>query len=443
MFPFLIPVAIVVAIVVLLVLRLDKRDVATRGKASSVTVRGKSAVNVDVNADRVAEKVRPFVATPEVPREPAPTSQELSVKRSSDSVGTVVAGPENDLGDAEVPLVSHDIPVEPVADIRGQFSQYCIGNSGRSRSRIVPKLDLMYLDVPDTVLDGAVISNSEDIPRFTLRAASVRGLSHRHYGTVRQDSYGYVITEDQKFLVLAVADGVSAGKRSHQAAQIATLRIPKAVGRALGNTDPREIDWNTLIADSAVKVMMDGVDQLVQSGRITQEEFGLADVSDEDFLEMVKSPRLVGQLMATTVAIAIVALDPDDDGSHDVWFTRIGDTSGWIVAKTSDGKHSWESLGDVKNEGETIAESATVALPFLPAEPLVALHRKLVDGELLVLVTDGIGDPLGGGTGLAGDAFGNWWSTPPNPIEFAAQVDFDRVTFDDDRTAIALWPIGG
>jgi hypothetical protein len=329
---------------------------------------------------------------------------------------------------------------EPPA-CQGAFSQYAVGDPGRTRSRIVPKLDLAFLDVPDSVLDGAVILDTEQIPRFDLRAASVRGLSHRHYGVVRQDSYGIELSVDGKFLILAVADGVSAGKLSHKAAEIATTKIPDAIKKALVSQQPSEIEWNQLVHDSAVLWMQGWIAHEVELGRLTQQDFGLEDLEEPEFLETLRSPRVIGGLMASTVALAIVDLTMDDTGAHDVWFTRIGDTSGWIISTDTEGKHHWESLGDVKNEGEAIAESATVALPFLPKEPLEAIYRKLKVNERLVLMTDGIGDPLGSGTGLTGDAFGTWWVTAPSTLEFAAQVDFDRVTFDDDRTAIAIWPI--
>ena len=54
-------------------------------------------------------------------------------------------------------------------------------------------------------------------------------------------------------------------------------------------------------------------------------------------------------------------------------------------------------------------------------------------------MTDGIADCLGGG-GLAADTMRGWWATPPQPVEFAAQVDFASAGFDDDRTLIGIWP---
>jgi hypothetical protein len=61
---------------------------------------------------------------------------------------------------------------------------------------------------------------------------------------------------------------------------------------------------------------------------------------------------------------------------------------------------------------------------------------------VLLIATDGIGDPLGTGQGGVGNLFREVLTkpTPPSLIEFAHAVDFSRETFDDDRTLVAVWP---
>jgi len=63
-------------------------------------------------------------------------------------------------------------------------------------------------------------------------------------------------------------------------------------------------------------------------------------------------------------------------------------------------------------------------------------------GQVLLLGTDGIGDPLGSGYGGVGNLFRELFAgpEPPSIIEFAHAVDFSRETFDDDRTLVAVMP---
>ena len=61
--------------------------------------------------------------------------------------------------------------------------------------------------------------------------------------------------------------------------------------------------------------------------------------------------------------------------------------------------------------------------------------------DVLVLMTDGIGDPLRDGAGQVGRLpGGHVGDARRSPLEFAAQVDFTRKSHDDDRTAVAVWP---
>jgi hypothetical protein len=88
-----------------------------------------------------------------------------------------------------------------------------------------------------------------------------------------------------------------------------------------------------------------------------------------------------------------------------------------------------------------IASSAVVGLPRVPTEvtPVVA---DVKGDDVLLVATDGIGDPLGTGQGGVGNLFRDVLTKayPPSLIEFAHAVDFSRETFDDDRTLVAVWP---
>ena len=88
-----------------------------------------------------------------------------------------------------------------------------------------------------------------------------------------------------------------------------------------------------------------------------------------------------------------------------------------------------------------VASSAVVGLPRLPAET-IPMIVDIADDDVLLIATDGIGDPLGSGQGGVGNLFRDVLTRPsaPSLIEFAHAVDFSRETFDDDRTLVAVWP---
>lgn len=140
--------------------------------------------------------------------------------------------------------------------------------------------------------------------------------------------------------------------------------------------------------------------------------------------------------LAATALFAVVELRADTT-ERTAHLLALGDTSAWVLRAGT----SWEALQPIKNDGAVLATSATSAVPLISAEIGPPMRTTIRPDDALVLVTDGIGDPLGDGTGDVGAFLASMWGAPPSALEFAAQVGFARKTFDDDRTAVALWPL--
>jgi hypothetical protein len=56
-------------------------------------------------------------------------------------------------------------------------------------------------------------------------------------------------------------------------------------------------------------------------------------------------------------------------------------------------------------------------------------------------MTDGVGNPLAWSAEVR-DTLARWWTRPPDPLGFAAQVGFARKSHIDDRTVVGIWPDG-
>lgn len=313
-----------------------------------------------------------------------------------------------------------DRPPSPAVATTGSFEPYSIGDPGRAFSRTVSLLETKNRDSHDIAIDAATINDPEGTPRLIVRAASSRGLAHQQYGDPRQDDHCFVLTADGEWLVCLVADGVSSGEWSHLAAKVATEEGAADIAKLLATSDPAELPWREVLQRLA--------DQLADI---------CATLPSADAVDIDLTAQQVAAKMATTLVIGVVATRPDEDGTHAVTVVRLGDSSGWIL----DAEDGWIPLGDVKNAGNVIAESATACLPLVPDSDPVVVETTLGDDAALVLITDGIGDPLGSGQGEVATTLGQLWARPPHPVEFAAQVGFGRKTFDDDRGAIVVWPV--
>ena len=256
---------------------------------------------------------------------------------------------------------------------------------------------------PDTVVDGW----SSD--RFDVRLASIRGYSHRFYGRPRQDAASVAFDERTGSVVFAVADGVSSARCAERGAELAVRTAVNMIGIALraGRNGP---DWRALIESISLRLAEEarspGGDGAAETGR-----------APADFATTL----VAGYARPAAAGGVVTAL-------------QLGDSSAWLL----DGSGFTRLLGSKSDPGAAVIPSQVAALPAVPetVEPVTA---TLPGGSVLLVGTDGFGDPLGDGTGLVGGLFRSVLRTPPPPLGFAHALDFSRETFDDDRTLVAVW----
>lgn len=260
---------------------------------------------------------------------------------------------------------------------------------------------------PDTLADGW----STDA--FTVRAASVRGYAHRYDGTPRQDDFAIALAGQPQRVIIAVADGVSSAPQSHLGATYVSRYVVQWLAASAG-APTSAIDWPHLIESAAWA--------LVEHA---------AAISGHESLDAEEAERLV----ATTLVCAVV--EPCADRSVKVQIVSVGDSAAWILREGQ-----FESVVGSKSPNDGGVTSSLVSgLPRVPVD-VSATSAVFGPDDVLLLGTDGFGDPLGSGDGAVGDLFRSLLTDRiPSVIEFAHVLDFSRITFDDDRTLVALWPV--
>jgi hypothetical protein len=254
---------------------------------------------------------------------------------------------------------------------------------------------------PDTVADGW---STDD---FTVRLASVRGYQHRHRGTPRQDDVAALYHPATGAVAFAVADGVSSAPHSHIGA---TAVCRAALGAVVADLDAGPVvDWAKVVEHAAW--------QLVQQAAVI---LGLDRTDAERAEQELATTLITGAVLPTA-------------GHPEVSLVQVGDGGAWLLR---DGRYT--ALLDPKSAPDgVVLASAVTALPRVPE--LGVRGGPLASGEVLLIGTDGFGDPLGDGTGQVGAHFAARLARPRPPLEFAHDLDFSRETFDDDRTLLALW----
>ena len=264
---------------------------------------------------------------------------------------------------------------------------------------------LTGLNRADTEFDGW------STPELTLRSASVRGYLHRHNGKPRQDAVETAYHPETATIVFAVADGVSSAPRAELGATVACRTFVAALVHQL--TRRQELDWQHAV-DSTIEALV------VEGSR-------LPGVSADDWTQ-------IERVLATTLVAGTVW--PTEVGML-LTLVQIGDSGAWILDR-----NGYRSVIAPKHNPEDVVVSNAVSpLPRRPQEPVAFTQLHFFPGQVLLVGTDGFGDPLGDGDGLVGELFGrHLLAGPPPAVGLAHLLDFSRELFDDDRTLLALWP---
>jgi Stage II sporulation protein E (SpoIIE) len=215
---------------------------------------------------------------------------------------------------------------------------------------------------------------------FALRAVSATGIRHRLAGQVGEDSFAWFTSSSH--LAVAVSDGLGAVPGSGVAARRAARAAAEAAARA-----------------GAVGPGIEAANEAAAGGG------------------------------ATTLVLALLT----EDGSVDA--ARVGDSTAFCV--TDEGR-SWAELFEHPAGADDQVGTETDALPS-PTPAWESVSICLQPSDVLVLVTDGVGDPWRDGPTTVAPAFALALAGHPGPLELARLVDFSRQGCHDDRTLVSLW----
>jgi hypothetical protein len=274
-------------------------------------------------------------------------------------------------------------------------SFYAIGDPGRAA------LEVPVGPPPARVGAADIEISSAELPGMRIRAASSRGILHRHQRTVRQDAFALghrARPGDELVAILVVCDGVGSLERSDEAAAL--------VSRRLAELGAAAVPWR------------DAYQQV-------NDELGKYAVS-------VSPPG--GPLTMATTALAVSVCREGDEWVGEVAW--VGDSPLWHL----DRHGNWTQVTEPPLAAEADDYHSGSVRPLPSADGTCSTSEFRLSGGALFLMSDGVGNPLLYGPDVRA-ALAQWWAQPPDPFTFAAQAGFAKRTHIDDRTAVGIWSV--
>jgi serine/threonine protein phosphatase PrpC len=246
-------------------------------------------------------------------------------------------------------------------------------------------------------------------------AASVAGVAHRLAGRRCEDAFAWAKTTAGR-LALAIADGVSTAGHGGEGADIAVrAACDYLVGDAAAEAGGLDANgWGEKECEAAVRAASEG---------------------------LVRAAGPVAAELSTTLVVALLSRI---DGRAEVALARVGDSSAFVL----EGLH-WRELFPHPGD-EDLRGLPVEVLPWREGAGPAAIETSsaaLSPGHALVLMTDGVADPLREGPSTVEPALAGLLSGGPTgdlaPLDLAYAADFSRRGCQDDRTVLVAWPLAG
>jgi hypothetical protein len=262
--------------------------------------------------------------------------------------------------------------------------------------------------LPAVPAPSGVAADQAAVGDLEVRAASLVGPGHRctEPALPRQDAYRLGQDRKRRFLLAAVADGMTDSKHSEVGANTAVAAVVGLLRERLdAGTDLGELNAEEIFSAAAGQV----------SGAARQRGW-----PDDE--------------VRTVLAAAVVPAWPGPAGARPAWLAGLADVSVWRWRPGGWGR----LIGDVKD-----GLDPSRLEHYLPYHPQHAASRivELGPREIIAVTTDGIADAF---TALPGAAawFAERWRQPPSLTSFVRHVGYEDRQFNDDRTAVVVWCAG-
>ncbi|MDR2571068.1 MAG: protein phosphatase 2C domain-containing protein [Oscillospiraceae bacterium] len=263
-----------------------------------------------------------------------------------------------------------------------------------------------------------------------VMGSSIRGAMHYGLSTIRQDAYAIgteIDSNDNVWLIAAVADGVSSASQSHTIADYMARQAIVTVGDELKASSPNtlhSIEWSKVarrLVEISEEFCRNAAKRIVSTGNTDEVD----KASVKDFIKK----------WATTLEFVVVQASGNDDlpKKEFVHVAVAGDGAAYVLNKV----RGWVVIKSGKKQTGSIASNAVLSLPLSP-DNFIINFGHLRKSDCFILTTDGLGDFIANGSTPLGAFFQRKLPKCESLASFMQITDVSLYQADDDRTIIMI-----
>ena len=257
---------------------------------------------------------------------------------------------------------------------------------------------------PDKECDYVKVLEKDGLARKDITVASVRGRSHAHKGSPRDDHYKVQFNEDNEWYILAVADGAGSAKYSRKGSTIACDTVVNYCNEGLkdcasfeelirNHNENPSVDSKKAVLNELYKLLANAAYKATQAIEKEAAEVNSAidkyNSEGESEAAPVIKEKVTERDYATTLLLSI-------------WFVAsfwVGDGAICIYKRGSEDVPTMAKMMGTPDSGEQAGQTVFITMKNMVFRDSSALYNRLKfeivdDFDALFLMTDGVSDPM-------------------------------------------------
>lgn len=290
---------------------------------------------------------------------------------------------------------------------------FAINPDPKSLWRDIPTDENIEYFQPDKDCEYIKVAEKDGRPRKDIVVASLRGRSHAHKGSPRDDHYKVMFSEESEWYILAVADGAGSAKYSRRGSTIACDTVVDFCNESLNDDqefenlikkfseDQNDVNRKavgdklySLLGTAALRAAKAIEDEVIRANKLNQDKVDELTTKLKELTPSVQDQRATRVEECDYYTTLLLSVCKRFEFGWFVASFWVGDGAICIYNK----EKGFVKLMGVPDEGEQAGQTVFLNMKKVVFKDAAAVYSRLrfqieEDFTALYLMTDGVSDP--------------------------------------------------